>query len=275
LRLRCGIFAFPTVFRFGNTENVPGNLFSRTPNLIEGLARFLVRSKWSCLVIGLAFPLFWVASLICARYATSFLVEVSRKDNWIQNAQVVVLVVAIVVNGFLVRKLYRENLKQWAILYALFGLVLCFVVGEEKAWGQRIFNIPSPDWFMLHNKQHQMTVHNLWAVQPALKAVRIGVPLLLVALSILYAALGKRRIEMWRGYLWLPHPMLLPLWLCYASYNAVRPIYMALHPEQAHAPDVISKLAQPGELIVYSGILFFVSLALTHDGSVELASERQ
>lgn len=250
------------------------NFFSRIPDFIRGLAHFLVRSKWSYLVIGLVFPLFWIVSWICARHAPSFFIDLAREDSWIENTQMLVLVVAIVMSGCVARKLYGENLKLLAVLYALFAVVLFFLVGEEISWGQRILGISTPRWFMSHNKQHQLTVHNLWSVQRNLARVRWGVPFLLIALSGVYAALGKKRIERWRAYLWMPHPMLIPLWLCYASYNVLRPIWMAMPPGKPYAPDVISKLSESAELIIYSGIVLFLSMVLTHEAPAKFKAAR-
>jgi hypothetical protein len=250
------------------------NSFWRGRGLIQGLAHFLVRSKWSYLAIGLGFPLFWIASWICARYAPSFFIEVAREDSWIENAQVVVLVVGVIMSGYLARKLYGEGLKLCAVLYSLFALVLFFMAGEEISWGQRIFGVSTPPWFMKRNYQHELNIHNLRSGRPLVRAVRIGCPALLIALSASYAALGEKRIEKWRAYLCLPHPILIPLWLCYLSYSAIGPLYQVTHPGKVETPDVISRLSEPAELIIYSGTLLFISMVLTHETSVELKAER-
>jgi len=233
-----------------------------------------VRSKWSYQAIGLGFPLFWIASWICARYAPSFFIEVAREDSWIENTQVVVLVVGAIMSGYLARKLYGEGLKLWTFLYALFALVLFFAAGEEISWGQRIFGISPPRWFMPRNYQQELNLHNLRSGRPLVSFIRIGCPILLIALSAGYAALGKKRIEKWRAYLYLPHPILIPLWLCYLSYSAIRPLYLAMHPGQRKAPDVIARLSEPAELIMYSGLMLFLSIVLTHAAAVKPAPER-
>jgi hypothetical protein len=202
-----------------------------------------------------------------------FFVEVAQEDSWIENTQVVVLVVGVIMSGYLARKLYRERLKLWAVLYALFALVLFFVAGEEISWGQRIFGVSTPQWFMKRNYQHELNLHNLKSGRPLVRAVRIGCPALLIALSAGYAALGKKRIDKWRAYLCLPHPILIPLWLCYLSYSAIGPLYRAMHPG-LETPDVISRLSEPAELIIYSGLMLFLSMVLTHEASVEVKAER-
>ncbi len=43
----------------------------------------------------------------------------------------------------------------------LMGLAFVFGVGEEISWGQRILNIESSEFFMKHNVQREINIHNL------------------------------------------------------------------------------------------------------------------
>ena len=268
--------AFPLcgTLRFWYEKSVSGNPSSQISNLIDRLAHFLVRSRWSYPAIGFGFPLFWVASLVCARYAPSFSLWLNQEDNWIENIQVVVLVIGLIMTVCLARKLRRDNLKLWAVLYACFALVIFFVAGEEISWGQRIFGFSTPQWFIQRNYQHEMNVHNFRSARPPVSFVRVGGPIILIALSAAYAALGRERTDKWRAYLYLPHPILIPLWTCYLSFSAIRPIYMATHPGKLRGPDVIAKLSEPAELIMYCGIVLFISMALTRELPVERTPER-
>jgi len=45
--------------------------------------------------------------------------------------------------------------------FLLIGLFFFFCVGEEISWGQRIFNIETPDWLKLINRQNEINFHNL------------------------------------------------------------------------------------------------------------------
>lgn len=44
---------------------------------------------------------------------------------------------------------------------ALLGLLFIFGAGEEISWGQRIFNVETPEFFLEHNKQQETNFHNL------------------------------------------------------------------------------------------------------------------
>lgn len=46
-------------------------------------------------------------------------------------------------------------------VWLFFGLVFLFGAMEEISWGQRVFGIESPEWFLKHNKQGEINVHNL------------------------------------------------------------------------------------------------------------------
>jgi len=41
------------------------------------------------------------------------------------------------------------------------GLLFLFGAMEEISWGQRILGIKSPEWFMRHNRQGEINIHNL------------------------------------------------------------------------------------------------------------------
>jgi hypothetical protein len=47
--------------------------------------------------------------------------------------------------------------RAWFFL----GLLFLFGAMEEISWGQRILGIESPEWFMRHNRQSEINIHNL------------------------------------------------------------------------------------------------------------------
>jgi len=53
--------------------------------------------------------------------------------------------------------------RTWLFLFTsvLLGLVLFFGAGEEISWGQRIFDIESPEYFKEKNRQSEINIHNL------------------------------------------------------------------------------------------------------------------
>lgn len=50
--------------------------------------------------------------------------------------------------------------QRW--FFALLALACFYVVGEEISWGQRIFNIATPEFFQQHNLQNETNLHNFF-----------------------------------------------------------------------------------------------------------------
>ena len=54
----------------------------------------------------------------------------------------------------------REPYFIW-LFYLIFALGLLWTAGEVNAWGQKIFDYPTPHWMQIRNAQEQMTLHNM------------------------------------------------------------------------------------------------------------------
>ena len=54
----------------------------------------------------------------------------------------------------------RFALRRRRIFDALVGLFLLFVAGEEMSWGQRLLGLTPPPYFLEHNTQQEMNIHN-------------------------------------------------------------------------------------------------------------------
>ena len=64
----------------------------------------------------------------------------------------------------LMHSIYKRwgNLKLSQMIgLTLMALILFFGFGEEVSWGQRIFGIISPDFFVENNLQNETNIHNL------------------------------------------------------------------------------------------------------------------
>lgn len=59
-----------------------------------------------------------------------------------------------------VRNWKTRNIKG-IITWSVIALMFFFAAGEDISWGQRIFNIPSSEFFMKHNFQKETNIHNL------------------------------------------------------------------------------------------------------------------
>lgn len=61
--------------------------------------------------------------------------------------------------GYAVMLVLRKNRLQAAI--AVFIALMFFVIAmEEISWGQRIFDVESSEFFLEHNMQNEINLHN-------------------------------------------------------------------------------------------------------------------
>ena len=58
-------------------------------------------------------------------------------------------------------KLIRKKSKWFLFVTLCLGLFLFFAAGEEISWGQRLFDIETPEYFQQHNAQREINLHNL------------------------------------------------------------------------------------------------------------------
>lgn len=87
--------------------------------------------------------------------------------------------------------------RVWLFLAFLF----LFGAMEEISWGQRILGIESPEWFLKHNAQGEINVHNLVIYGVKLNKLVFGKILaILVALYLVVVPLAYRLSPKFRGF---------------------------------------------------------------------------
>lgn len=97
------------------------------------------------------------------------------------------------------RALIVKNSKGLLFLFSLiiFGCVFLFGAGEEISWGQRIFEIESPEFFKKHNSQMETNFHNLIIEGKKINkiifglALGIGIVFYFLVLPVLYTKFEK------------------------------------------------------------------------------------
>ena len=153
------------------------------------------------LVAGLAFILGILVSglILLHEDQEGFLVWI-REDGLVEWLTFVELLVMCVFS-FMMSKAFSHSDRESAAERVWFVLGFLFLFGamEEISWGQRIFEIESPAWFVIHNKQGEISVHNLVLhgvrinklVFGKILAILVGVYLLIVPLA--YRVHGRFR----------------------------------------------------------------------------------
>ncbi len=91
--------------------------------------------------------------------------------------------------------------ERW--FFALLALACFYVVGEEISWGQRLFNIATPEFFQQHNLQNETNLHNFFT-GPIKSTSKMLLEYLLAAGMIGYGLIYPLLLEMRRQpALWL------------------------------------------------------------------------
>lgn len=124
------------------------------PTLLQREQRnsLLVDGAANCLLASIAtLSVYYVALEQPAAYA-HFIAE----DNWAEYASFVFWIVASI---SLAVMLWKKPDFRKIVHFAL--VVVTFVIGmEEISWGQRMFDFTPPEFFVTHNMQSELSVHN-------------------------------------------------------------------------------------------------------------------
>lgn len=113
---------------------------------------------WS--VVGLAL---WAGLVVIFFSEPDFYIWLATEDAFGENLTAIFYGVA----GVLLLILpFRSSKRGWPLfrsfaLSSLLAIFFIFVAGEEISWGQRLFNIDTPDSLVEKNVQHEFNIHNL------------------------------------------------------------------------------------------------------------------
>lgn len=204
-------------------------------------------------------PAFMVASLWLSQTHRDGFIMLFDDDGLIETAQAVLYVVGVGLSVAIARSLFRTGHRLWAAAYGLLAVALFWVAGEEISWGQRILGVATPEWFLQHNVQREMTLHNLPGVTETIKGTLYKILPVVAALSAILWGLGSGLSRRLRLPLWMPHPVLIPTWLGVLSYHWLRRWY---YPANRNVPFEFKRLAEAGELLFAFGVVVFLTMAL-------------
>lgn len=97
-----------------------------------------------------------------------FYLNLIREDGVIENAQSFFYFLSSLCAFNLGTTFFKSAPRSFGILFYLLGLALLFIFFEEISWGQRFFHWKIPGYFIFHNTQREITIHNLSNVQTLL-----------------------------------------------------------------------------------------------------------
>ena len=126
---------------------------------------------------------------------------------------------------------FGRNVFQWLIFLVL-TLGLAF---EEISWGQRIFDITTPESFVKLNVQGETTLHNLWFFQRFRHWLLLAFGV--VGLSLIYIKLLNNEKYALFSFLYPPEFFKLSFFLVLLSGLFLEAAYISL----SFLPDEIAK----------------------------------
>lgn len=120
-------------------------------------------------------------------YENIYVVE----DGFIENLTIVPLLLVFIYGLKIFFSTKKESWK-FKMIWLFIALFSFFVAGEEISWGQRIFQIETPEFFKENNAQNETNIHNLmfgdFKVNKIVfsKMINIGIAIYLLIFPFIY-----------------------------------------------------------------------------------------
>jgi len=132
-----------------------------------------------------------------------------KEDGLIENGTALIFFVAA---AWLILRLWktRSGKGKWYVMTSLLIIMAAlFVAGEEISWGQRVFNIDTPEYLAERNAQSELNLHNLVVGDVKINKLIFGQ--LLTASIILYLVLIPVLYQKWEAFHRFVHYLFIPV----------------------------------------------------------------
>jgi hypothetical protein len=187
-------------------------------------------------------------------------VELMGERGFFEILQTAILNITLVGAAILSCFEWRRHRRVPSAVHAAFALFVFLVLMEEVNWGQRFFNIETPEAFRASNRQMEMNIHNLHSVNDWQAAVTMLISLYGVLSPVAWIAPGLRRRP------WPPaiaaHPLALT-WFVPMLVYALTPWMQRMtgwpRTDTFVAEKLHSMMQEPIEAVFYAGFLIMVA----------------
>lgn len=117
-----------------------------------------------------------------------------REDGLLENWTAGALLTASLICAARVRSLWQHRGRTFLLCTAAASAIFFFGFGEEISWGQRLFGIASPEFFVANNGQSETNFHNLIVADVSINKLIFGklLAVLCVAYLVPLPALYRR-----------------------------------------------------------------------------------
>ncbi len=112
--------------------------------------------------VGYALMLLLIAiGFIKARQGQEAFMEYLKEDGLVENLTVLFLAASAGIAVWRAVKGWQAGRKLETLTWVLLAFLFFFAAGEEISWGQRIFGLETPEYFIDKNLQKEINLHNL------------------------------------------------------------------------------------------------------------------
>jgi len=200
----------------------------------------------------------------------------THEDGICETFQVLFFVLALIEAVRAFRGLLARGRKGTALLYVVAILGLCFLIGEEISWGQRIFGWSTPEDLAEINRQGETTLHNIGKAQDMVGWALLAIGLWGAALPWLLRPGGPLSSRLEKLSPFVPSTRLTPYFLPMLVWR----LYRNFFPPPSKFTYAVVQLNEPMELLMAIGFwLFFLDrrrafAESTEDSAVPSAKTR-
>ncbi len=208
----------------------------------------------------LPLPLF--AFLVWLKFSHSPIYwQIIQEDHILENQQFAFYLLAGLIAIPAARHFLKAGYKLHGILYSGLALMLVVVAMDEISWGQRIFNIETPEVIAERNVQDEITIHNLEVFQFHLHAAYIAVGAFGAFAWLLRLPFNPRENSIWRYVIadWYVSSWFFFLFLIYCIIDIAHYFEPTIFGHQiAIGNPVIFRDQEPAESFLATAFLIFV-----------------
>ena len=111
--------------------------------------------------------------IIIKIFLKDYYIVIIQEDNLVENCQIIFLFFSFLLSVITSINFLRRKKIFLGILLLIIGFLFLIWAFEEISWFQRIFNIESPEYFIVQNFQEEISIHNLMPIQKILHILYI------------------------------------------------------------------------------------------------------
>lgn len=114
---------------------------------------------WAVALFPLAFVMFMALGKLFTPTLYRYLI---REDNLVEYATCLAYLLACTFAVALALDLHRQREPIYSLLYFLLSGSLFLIAMEEISWGQRLFNLGTPELFEIYSEKSEINLHNMY-----------------------------------------------------------------------------------------------------------------